>query len=543
MMGEVHLLPGTTFSSIAARGDYKPADTAVMTMRELERWLTLQITGIYHRSLHRGLGRTPQQAWNQAMKSQAQVRLPYSEQQFYIDFLPYERRAIRRDGIRIFNIFYWTDSLTTLLHRSHNVYAVHYDPRDLSRVYVKDRQNEFIEVPYRTRSFIPITLEEQRWATRKLRNENAAVNEQAMFRAIAQRREMVEEAQKKTMRTRRSHQKTAYALQSTAGIFDAVRRGRSGNCWPRPTVQGRDLGMTSELGHLLPELRHEATLCNEERIRRIQLDRWISYPKAEVILARMSELLAYPPHDRMPALLIYGGTGMGKTKILRKFIRDYPAAFDDSVGITHMRVIHMQMPPEPDEKSFYEGLLDALGSPTNHYHTVAQLRRIARDLLQFVKARTLIIDELHSMLAGTHRQQQILLNTLRFLANDIKLPLICAGTGNAKRALMTDQQLADSFEIIELSRWRNDEAFNRLLASFLGLLPLRQQSDLLAPAVRKALLDHSDGVTVRIVRLIEALAIDAIRSGRERIDMESFSVVPSLPLLLSMEDRSHAGIS
>ena len=267
--------------------------------------------------------------------------------------------------------------------------------------------------------------------------------------------------------------------------------------------------MTSELGHLLPELRHEATLCNEERIRRIQLDRWISYPKAEVILARMSELLAYPPHDRMPALLIYGGTGMGKTKILRKFIRDYPAAFDDSVGITHMRVIHMQMPPEPDEKSFYEGLLDALGSPTNHYHTVAQLRRIARDLLQFVKARTLIIDELHSMLAGTHRQQQILLSTLRFLANDIKLPLICAGTGNAKRALMTDQQLADRFEIIELSRWRNDEAFNRLLASFLALLPLRQQSDLLAPAVRKALLDHSDGVTVRIVRLIEAMAIDA----------------------------------
>lgn len=40
------------------------------------------------------------------MKSLAQVRLPYSEQQFYIDFLPYERRVIRRDGIRIFNIFY-----------------------------------------------------------------------------------------------------------------------------------------------------------------------------------------------------------------------------------------------------------------------------------------------------------------------------------------------------------------------------------------------------------------------------------------------------
>jgi len=101
---------------------------------QLERWLTLQITGIYHRSIHRGLGRTPQQAWNQAMKSQAQVRMPHSEQQFYVDFLPCQRRAIRRDGIRIFNIFYWTDSLTTFLHRSRNVCAVHYDPRDLSRV-------------------------------------------------------------------------------------------------------------------------------------------------------------------------------------------------------------------------------------------------------------------------------------------------------------------------------------------------------------------------------------------------------------------------
>jgi hypothetical protein len=78
-----------------------------------------------------------------------------------------------------------------------------------------------------------------------------------------------------------------------AGISDGERRGRSGNCWPPPTVQSRDLGMTSELGHLLRELRHEATLCNEERIRRIQLDRWIGYPRAEVILARMSEPLAY----------------------------------------------------------------------------------------------------------------------------------------------------------------------------------------------------------------------------------------------------------
>ena len=45
-MGEVHLLPGTTFSSVAARGVYDSAKKAVMTFKELEQWLTLQICGV-----------------------------------------------------------------------------------------------------------------------------------------------------------------------------------------------------------------------------------------------------------------------------------------------------------------------------------------------------------------------------------------------------------------------------------------------------------------------------------------------------------------
>lgn len=214
MMGEVHLLPGTTFSSVADRGKYKSSDAAVMTMRELEAWLTVQIAGVYHVTRHRGLGQPPVKAWSQAMKAHAPLRMPQNEQQFYIDFLPHELRTVRRDGIRMFNIFYWADSLTTLLHQADRICRVQYDPRDLSRVYVKDRQGEFIEVPYRTRSNIPVTLEEQRWATRKLRRANTAVDEKALFEAIAERREIVEEARKKTMRTRRNSQKTKYALQS-----------------------------------------------------------------------------------------------------------------------------------------------------------------------------------------------------------------------------------------------------------------------------------------------------------------------------------------
>ncbi|MEO8660362.1 MAG: TniB family NTP-binding protein, partial [Bryobacteraceae bacterium] len=237
-----------------------------------------------------------------------------------------------------------------------------------------------------------------------------------------------------------------------------------------------------------------------------------------------------------PSLLLFGATGIGKTKILRKFIRDNPSRFDRRTGVTVAPVVTMQMPPEPDEKSFYDELLGALQAPVKQGHTVGTLRRSARDLLGLMGARMLIIDEVHSLLAGTYRQQRIMLNTLRFLANDLKIPLICAGTADAKRALMTDQQLADRFEAIELTAWRNDASFGRFLASYQAILPLRKPSDLTSNPVRQALLDSSGGITVRLVRLIESLAITAIRSGREKIDAEILDS-PSLPTpLLSMAD-------
>jgi hypothetical protein len=44
---------------------------------------------------------------------------------------------------------------------------------------------------------------------------------------------------------------------------------------------------------------------NEERIHWLRQERWIQYPRAERILDRLMELIDYPPHDRMPALVIY----------------------------------------------------------------------------------------------------------------------------------------------------------------------------------------------------------------------------------------------
>jgi type II secretory pathway predicted ATPase ExeA len=298
--------------------------------------------------------------------------------------------------------------------------------------------------------------------------------------------------------------------------------------------------MSNEFEHLSSESREEAHLPSEERIRRIQAERWIGYARAETILGRLDELLQYPQRDRMPCLLLHAATGMGKTKLLRKFRRTHPPVFDSTVGVQKMQIVAMQMPPEPDEKSFYTQLLSSLDAPVRTSMNVHQMRHIVRDLLGFVGARMLIIDEVHTLLASTYRQQRILLNTLRYMANELRIPLICAGTSDAKIALTTDEQLADRFEAYDLPLWQNDEAFMRLLVSFQSTFPLRRKSDLTSSASRRVLLDRTHGVTVRIVRLLEALAVDAVKTGKEQIDLDSLSNLRVSSQLLSMRDQFDA---
>ena len=65
----------------------------------------------------------------------------------------------------------------------------------------------------------------------------------------------------------------------------------------------------------------------------------------------MEDLLAYPPRDRMPCLLLYGDTGMGKTKIIRKFLRDHPASFDKAAGVTTIAQPDAAVGAKTDEPS------------------------------------------------------------------------------------------------------------------------------------------------------------------------------------------------
>tara|TARA_R110001599_G_scaffold463_1_gene2001 strand:- start:1269 stop:2201 length:933 start_codon:yes stop_codon:yes gene_type:complete len=286
-----------------------------------------------------------------------------------------------------------------------------------------------------------------------------------------------------------------------------------------------------EFAYLDPAYRRYAALPDDERIAWIKADRWIGFNQAGAALARLTALMDYPPRDRMPCLLIYGGTGMGKTKIVRKFERAHPATLCQATGVTHRPVVVAQVPSEPLERDLYRELLASMGAPAIATGTFAREKDICRSLLRTVGARMIILDEVNGMLAGTYRQQRIFLNALRFLANDLRVPLVCAGTDLARQALLTDAQLAERFEAFHLKPWNNDIAFAGLLKSLGHILPLRQPSDFENPKVRARIHALTSGVTARIFRLIETAAEDAVRSGKERIDIDSFGDDLILPLV------------
>ncbi len=277
---------------------------------------------------------------------------------------------------------------------------------------------------------------------------------------------------------------------------------------------------------------------DEARIEYIRSDRWINYDVAQEAINRLTDLLSYPPRDRMPCILIYGTTGMGKTKLIRKFLRQHPQNFDRATGVTSIPIVAFQMPASPEEDLFYNELHRALGAPDAHDSWPGKTKNRCRNLLHAAKTRMLIIDEIHSMLAGTARAQKIFLNTLRFLANDVRIPLVCAGTDEARLAILMDTQLAERFDAFELPRWRDDVQFGRLLASIGETLPLRKPSRFDTASCRKVILARTDGVTNRIFRLIETAAIQSIKDGSEAVTEELLSARTLELPLVSMTRKS-----
>lgn len=211
---QIHTLKGTTFSNPKERGEYQSEKQATFTLKELERYIVEWIVNIYHKTPHNGLdGITPEQKFKEGLSSknglpvEIKILNGESEKRFAkIALLPFEERKITKQGVSLFKLKFFDESLIPFITPDNNVkHVFRYDPKDLNQIYFYHPDlKEYIEIPNIKKLYPPPTkweLEAVSKETKKLRQRE--VNSEKIYESILKLRKMEEEASQKTKQARR----------------------------------------------------------------------------------------------------------------------------------------------------------------------------------------------------------------------------------------------------------------------------------------------------------------------------------------------------
>jgi hypothetical protein len=282
-------------------------------------------------------------------------------------------------------------------------------------------------------------------------------------------------------------------------------------------------------GHLNTAAREMLDLSAAERIDHIRRPRWIGYTRAKQLLDKLDDLLTHPKTHRMPNRLIVGDTNAGQTMLANRFVQLHPADDNPNGDAAIVEVLAIQAPPGPDEGRFYNAILEALFAPDNPRERVAQKQVQVLRILKQIGLRMLIIDEVHNVLTGPVTKQRQFLNVLKYLGNDLQIPLVGLGTKEALRAVQADPQVANRFEPAALPPWQLNQEFQMLLVSFERTVPLRKPSRLANEQVARKFLALSEGSLGELSVLLTSAAVYAVHSGAERIDEKVLAAIDWVP--------------
>ncbi|MBD3821451.1 MAG: DDE-type integrase/transposase/recombinase [Thiotrichales bacterium] len=219
---ELKGVSGATFSNIQEKGTYDSEGNAVFTLSDLEEWLTVQIVGMYHNSIHSALGMSPLDKFRQGILGDDQqpgIGLPariHDVRRFRLDFLPFMERTVQRVGVSIDEIVYFADVLRRWVNapdpespKHKRKFIFRRDPRDISTIWFFDPEdNEYYPIPYRNASHPAVSIWEWKATQSRLKEEREGrQNEDEIFATVKRMREIEERAARDTKKARRTFER------------------------------------------------------------------------------------------------------------------------------------------------------------------------------------------------------------------------------------------------------------------------------------------------------------------------------------------------
>ena len=177
-----HTLPGTTFSSSAARGTYDSGQQACVYLSEVDKLMHLFVVDIYAERFHRGLNGIPARCWEEKTCHGFAPALPPNAHELAILLSRTDTRVIHPYGLEFMSLRYNVDDLLTLRTRLKGQPAkIKYHPADLSYLYVYDPfERQYLRVPALDQEY---TTGLSLWKHRVIRQ--AVLDEQAQVDPVA----------------------------------------------------------------------------------------------------------------------------------------------------------------------------------------------------------------------------------------------------------------------------------------------------------------------------------------------------------------------
>lgn len=216
--GELHSIPGTTFSNVVEKGRYDSESHATLTLKALNQYVGDFIVNSYHLNKHSQLGMSPLEKWNIGImgdKDSPGIGLPdrwENHKRLMLDFMPFEERTVQQYGVVINYLKYWGPELMPYVNsvvpengkrRVKKSFIFKYDPTDLSKIFFYEPNlDEYISIPYADKRTPSMSLWQLRDALKNIKTTNSPIHQEQIVESYFRRKGIIEKEKKKKKETK-----------------------------------------------------------------------------------------------------------------------------------------------------------------------------------------------------------------------------------------------------------------------------------------------------------------------------------------------------
>jgi hypothetical protein len=279
----------------------------------------------------------------------------------------------------------------------------------------------------------------------------------------------------------------------------------------------------NNFSHLIgAETQSIANRSAAKRIDWIRHDRWYNLLYAAELLSHLKNLKDHNRGNVRPRCArIVAPSGMAKTYILQQFLKLHPPSRVNKATNIRRPVFLLDLPIVPTIEQLLLDMLVLLEAPTEKL-SVRSYKQQALNLLVAAGAQIIVLDEFNRITAAKIDAEKAVGEVLKWLAKELRIPVVVAGTAAMNGFFAKDEQLNKRFKSYEISKWSVDEEFQAVVSTIFAYMPLREppEESIFEKVGLEALMVKAGEATDDVIDFVKSLAIDCLENGQERITLD-----------------------